>query len=164
MRDKGIPNGIMLVFAFKKVCAMKFEYKVVSAPKKGLRGKGVRGADDRFANALMEVMNALGLEGWEYQRTDTLPVEARSGLTGKATQFQNMMVFRRELTDGFITCETTPETPEDVSAETIDAPDTASENNAPSLPSPSLSTPTPPSDAQSAPQIGAVAPAPKTQT
>ncbi|MEN8840122.1 MAG: DUF4177 domain-containing protein [Octadecabacter sp.] len=72
-----------------------FEYKVVPAPMRGLKGKGVKGTPARFANALQSVMNDLGADGWEYQRTDTLPVEERVGLTGKNTSFQNMLVFRR---------------------------------------------------------------------
>jgi hypothetical protein len=72
-----------------------FEYKVVPAPKRGLKGKGVRGSDAKFANALQSVMNEHGSDGWEYQRTDTLPCEERQGLTGKTTTFQNMLVFRR---------------------------------------------------------------------
>ncbi len=74
-----------------------YEYKVVPAPKKGLKGKGVKGAEERFANALMTAMNQLGAEGWEYQRSDTLPCEERSGMMGKSTTFQNMLVFRREV-------------------------------------------------------------------
>ena len=74
-----------------------FEYKVVPAPTRGLKAKGVKTTPDRFANALQSVMNDLGAEGWEYQRTDTLPVEERQGLTGKTTSFQNMLVFRRSL-------------------------------------------------------------------
>ncbi|SMX38004.1 DUF4177 domain-containing protein [Octadecabacter ascidiaceicola] len=72
-----------------------FEYKVLPAPMRGLKAKGVKGTPARFANALQSVMNDLGAEGWEYQRTDTLPVEERVGLTGKTTNFQNMLIFRR---------------------------------------------------------------------
>ena len=72
-----------------------FEYKVVPAPMRGLKAKGIKGTPARFANALQSVMNELGADGWEYQRTDTLPVEERVGLTGKNTSFQNMLVFRR---------------------------------------------------------------------
>lgn len=75
----------------------QFEYKVVPAPKKGLKAKGLKTAEDRFANALQATMNELGADGWEYQRTDTLPNEERSGLTGRVTTFQNMLVFRRTL-------------------------------------------------------------------
>jgi len=74
-----------------------FEYKVVPAPTRGLKAKGVKSTSDRFANALETVMNDLGAQGWEYQRTDTLPVEERKGLTGKSKSFQNMLVFRRDI-------------------------------------------------------------------
>lgn len=72
-----------------------YEYKVVPAPKRGLKAKGLRTSEARFANALSAVMNEMGVDGWEYQRTDTLPCEERQGLTGRTTVFQNMLVFRR---------------------------------------------------------------------
>lgn len=74
-----------------------YEYKVVPAPKRGLKAKGVKTTEDRFAHALEEVMNPLGAQGWDYVRTDTLPCEERVGLTGRRTEFQNMLVFRRAL-------------------------------------------------------------------
>ena len=73
----------------------QYEYKVVPAPKKGLKAKGIKSAEDQYANALETAMNALGAEGWEYQRSETLPSEERSGLTRRVTTFQNMLVFRR---------------------------------------------------------------------
>jgi hypothetical protein len=72
-----------------------YEYKVIPAPTRGQKGKGIRGAEARFANALSGVMNQLGAEGWEYIRTDTLPAEERSGLTSRITVYHNMLVFRR---------------------------------------------------------------------
>ncbi|HHI70348.1 MAG TPA: DUF4177 domain-containing protein [Rhodobacteraceae bacterium] len=74
-----------------------YEFKVVPAPKKGLKGKGVKGTEGKFANALMQIMNELGKDGWEYLRADTLPCEERSGMMGKSTTFLNMLVFRREI-------------------------------------------------------------------
>ncbi|MEP2784320.1 MAG: DUF4177 domain-containing protein [Pseudoruegeria sp.] len=73
----------------------KYEYKVVPAPVKGTKAKGLKSTSERFAQSLMDVMNAEGCNGWEYLRADTLPVEERSGLTGKSTTYQNMLVFRR---------------------------------------------------------------------
>ncbi len=73
----------------------KFEYKVVPAPTRGLKAKGVKSSQDRFANALETVMNDLAADDWEYLRTDSLPAEEREGLMGKTTVFQNMLVFRR---------------------------------------------------------------------
>lgn len=72
-----------------------FEYKVVPAPTKGLKAKGVRTAEDRFAHALQTLMNTLGAEGWEYQRADTLPATERAGLTGSQTVWRHVLVFRR---------------------------------------------------------------------
>ena len=75
----------------------RFEYKVVPAPRRGEKARGVKTSEDRFALALATLMNALGREGWDYVRADTLPVDERSGLTGTKTTFQNMLVFRRVL-------------------------------------------------------------------
>lgn len=72
-----------------------YEYKVVPAPTRGQKGKGVKGADGRFANALQGQMNALAAEGWQFLRSETLPNEERSGLTGSATTFRSVMVFQR---------------------------------------------------------------------
>lgn len=75
----------------------QFEYKVLPAPQRGQKAKGAKTTEARFAHALMEVMNELGAEGWEYLRADTLPCEERVGLTGRTTRFQNMLIFRRAL-------------------------------------------------------------------
>ncbi|MEM9580820.1 MAG: hypothetical protein AAF891_09045 [Pseudomonadota bacterium] len=75
----------------------RFEYKVIPAPLRGKRGKGVKGHDGKFAFALQGLMNDMGLDGWEYQRAETLPSEERSGLTGRTTVYRNMLVFRRPL-------------------------------------------------------------------
>ncbi len=74
-----------------------YEYKVVPAPLKGEKAKGAKTTPERFAVALMNVMNALGAEGWDYVRADTLPCEERAGFTGTKTTFQHMLVFRRVL-------------------------------------------------------------------
>ncbi len=77
--------------------SLHYEYRVVPAPRRGARGASgsAKTTEDRFALALTDLMNAMGREGWEYQRTDTLPVDERSGLTGTKTTYQNMLVFRR---------------------------------------------------------------------
>jgi hypothetical protein len=77
----------------------RYEYKVIPAPRRGEKARGVKTTEDRFALALTGVMNALGAEGWEYLRADTLPVDERTGLTGTKTTFQNLLVFRREVAE-----------------------------------------------------------------
>lgn len=81
----------------------KYEYKVVPAPVKGVKAKGLKGTQERFAHALSNLMNDLGADGWEYQRADTLPCEERQGLTGKTKTFQNMLIFRRVIAAASVT-------------------------------------------------------------
>ncbi|MCR9149017.1 MAG: DUF4177 domain-containing protein [Rhodobacteraceae bacterium] len=72
-----------------------YEYRVVPAPVRGEKGKGLKTTADRFANAMTSLMNEMARDGWEYQRAETLPCEERKGLTGKAVTEQNVLVFRR---------------------------------------------------------------------
>lgn len=73
-----------------------YEYKVVPAPMRGEKVRGIRAPRERFAHTLATLMNQMAVEGWEYQRAETLPCEERNGLfSGKHMVFQNMLVFRR---------------------------------------------------------------------
>lgn len=74
-----------------------YEYKVVPAPRRGEKAKGAKSTADRFGVALAHAMNGLAAEGWEYLRAETLPCDERVGLTGTATHFHHMLVFRRVL-------------------------------------------------------------------
>jgi hypothetical protein len=74
-----------------------YEYKVVPAPRKGIKARGAKTPEDRFALALTNLRNEAGAEGWEYLRADTLPAEERTGWTSKTTVTQHVLVFRREL-------------------------------------------------------------------
>lgn len=73
----------------------QFEYKVVPAPDKGTKIKGLKTPAERYARAVGDLMNQLSQDGWEYWRADTLPSEERKGLTGSITVFHNLLVFRR---------------------------------------------------------------------
>ncbi|GGE47141.1 DUF4177 domain-containing protein [Actibacterium pelagium] len=77
-----------------------FEYKIVPAPNRGKKAKGVKTTEDRFAKAMTDLLNEQAAEGWEYQRSESLPCEERSGLTGKSVTTQNVLVFRRALSSG----------------------------------------------------------------
>lgn len=101
-----------------------YEYVVVPAPRKATKVKGAKTPEARFAHALTDLMNTYGAEGWEYLRSDTLPSEERSGLTGTKTVFQNMLVFRRELAEQYaapddfvMPAKDTAQTPEALAAE-----------------------------------------------
>jgi hypothetical protein len=75
-----------------------YEYRVVPAPSKGLKAKGVKSHQARFANAIEDLMNSMAADGWEYQRAETLPSIERSGLTGSSTEWRNVLVFRKPRT------------------------------------------------------------------
>ncbi|QFS82318.1 hypothetical protein FIU97_05925 [Roseivivax sp. THAF40] len=72
-----------------------YEYRVLPAPEKGLKAKGVKGPKARFAHSVETLMNEMGAEGWEYLRADTLPSEERAGLTSSVTEWRTLLVFRR---------------------------------------------------------------------
>ena len=108
----------------------RYEYKVIPAPNKPKRAKGARSNEERFASTLMTAMNELGADGWEYVRSDTLPVDVRSGIASRSKEYMSVLVFKRVITDD--ADQVIEEAPEEV----ISAPapivmDT--ENNAPEL-------------------------------
>ena len=72
-----------------------YQYRVVPAPTKGLKAKGIKGPEARFSNTIEDLMNEMGAQGWEYQRAETLPSVERSGLTGSTTEWRNVLVFRK---------------------------------------------------------------------
>lgn len=73
----------------------RYEYKVVPAPAKGIKAKGVRTPEGRFALSVEQLLNQLGGDGWEYQRAELLPSDERTGLTGSTVNWRNVLVFRR---------------------------------------------------------------------
>ncbi|WP_321828998.1 DUF4177 domain-containing protein [Thalassovita sp.] len=73
----------------------QYDYKVVPAPARGVKAKGIKGAEARFANAVELQLNELAAEGWEYQRAETLPSEERSGIASSVTAYRSILIFRR---------------------------------------------------------------------
>lgn len=74
-----------------------FEYKVVPAPEKGEKARGIKAPEARFAATLQTLMNTLGADGWEYVRADTLPSTERSGLRQATTVWRHLLIFRRPI-------------------------------------------------------------------
>lgn len=72
-----------------------YEYRTVAAPRKGEKAKGIKTPEGRIAQAMQSVLNAQASEGWDYIRSDLMPMEARSGLTTKAVNYHTVLTFRR---------------------------------------------------------------------
>ncbi|RBW61025.1 DUF4177 domain-containing protein [Ruegeria sp. A3M17] len=79
----------------------RYEYKVVPAPQKGTKAKGVKTAEGRFAVSIEQILNQMGQDGWDYQRAELLPSEERAGLTSSTVNWRNVLVFRREVAAEF---------------------------------------------------------------
>ena len=75
----------------------QYEYKVVPAPSKGRKAKGVKTPEGRFAVSVEAILNEMGALGWEYLRAELLPSDERSGLTGSSRNWRNVLIFRREV-------------------------------------------------------------------
>lgn len=73
----------------------RFEYRVVPAPHRGEKARGLKTTGERFAHAMTLLLNEMAADGWEYVRADTLPCEERTGITGRSSSFQNLLTFRR---------------------------------------------------------------------
>ena len=77
----------------------QYEFKVVPAPRRGEKARGVKTTEDRFALALTTLMNDLGRDGWDYLRADTLPCDERSGIAGRSTTYHSVLIFGRAKAD-----------------------------------------------------------------
>lgn len=73
----------------------RYEYRVITAPSRGVKTKGISSGEARFAHALEDAMNTMAREGWEYLRAETLPSTERTGATGSQMVWRNVLVFRR---------------------------------------------------------------------
>lgn len=75
---------------------MTFEYKCVGAPERVKRRRGVRSRADWVALAMEEIIAAETVGGWEYLRTDLVPVVEKAGIFSRSHEVHRaVMVFRR---------------------------------------------------------------------
>lgn len=82
-----------------------YEYRVIPAPRKGEKAKGLKTPEARMAQAMETRLNALGEDGWEYMRSDVVPMEERAGLTSKNISYHTVLIFRRDANFGIVTDE-----------------------------------------------------------
>lgn len=74
-----------------------YEYKVIPAPARTVKVKGLKTTGERFAHLLTEALNREAEQGWTFLRAESLPCEERKGLTGTARSTQTVLIFRRTL-------------------------------------------------------------------
>ncbi len=87
---------------------MNFEYKAIGAPEKARRKRGRGSRSDRIAATFEDILKAEAVDGWEYQRTDLLPVTESAGWFKRGHEARRaVMVFRRPLGRGQLESEAT---------------------------------------------------------
>ncbi|MCC6000544.1 MAG: DUF4177 domain-containing protein [Pararhodobacter sp.] len=74
-----------------------YEYKVIPAPARAIKVKGLKTTAERFAYVLTEALNREAEQGWEFVRSESLPCEERKGLMSTTRSTQTVLVFRRAL-------------------------------------------------------------------
>ena len=72
------------------------DYKCVPVPRRPKKTRAHRTPADAMAQAMQEILNAEAAQGWEYLRTDLVPMEHRTGLlSGVQESHQAILIFRR---------------------------------------------------------------------
>ncbi len=96
-----------------------YEYRVVPAPKEAPKARGLKGIAARYAHGMAERLNSEGLDGWEFQRSETMTAESRQGIFRRTVaEPVTVLIFRRwvELAELPSAAATAPETPEELGA------------------------------------------------
>lgn len=75
----------------------QYEYRIVPAPTRRMRFKGLTRKDDAFSLTLTEVMNDQAREGWEYVRADKLAETRGMWPFRRQMPEKDLLVFRRTM-------------------------------------------------------------------
>ena len=74
----------------------EFAYKCVAAPRRARKSREHRTPTACLVASMEEAIAAEAAAGWEYLRTDLIPMEAKSGWFSPMTEtHQGVMIFRR---------------------------------------------------------------------
>lgn len=73
----------------------KYEYKVVPVPAACLKTTGLDKGTDPVAFTVETVLNDLGVEGWEFVRSEAVSLR-KGGFFGRGEILREVMVFRRQ--------------------------------------------------------------------
>lgn len=73
-----------------------YDYKIVPAPKKAKKVKGVSGVADLFALTLNDAINEIARQGWEYYGSEQLSIQTPGGWFSRSkTEEHTVLVFRK---------------------------------------------------------------------
>jgi len=72
----------------------RFEYRFEVAPQKSRRYSGMKKSEDAFAHTMMDMVNAVAREGWEFLRLETV---SHKRFMRRGTERREYLVYRRAL-------------------------------------------------------------------
>ena len=75
----------------------RFEYKIIPASVNKGKERLLKGGAEKAAAKLESKMNTLGLNGWEYYRTETYPIQKNSWFSRPKLYHISVLVFRRKI-------------------------------------------------------------------
>lgn len=76
---------------------MSIEYKCVAAPERVKRRRGAKTKTERVAQTIEEILAEEAVGGWEYLRTDLIPIEESGGLFGRRHEVHRaVLIFARD--------------------------------------------------------------------
>ncbi len=74
----------------------QIEYRVIPAPRRMRKVRGVAGATELFAHTLSEAINDQAAQGWEFLRSEAMMIEEPRGwFRAGAVAEHTVLVFRR---------------------------------------------------------------------
>ena len=73
----------------------RYEYKLVAAPKARNKYSGAKKSIDLFAQTLMDSMNELATDGWQFVRQEKVTESRRTLFFGHKNRQHDYMVYRR---------------------------------------------------------------------
>lgn len=76
----------------------EFKYKTVAAPRRVKKARGVKGAEAQLAHNIGEIIAREAVDGWEYLRADSLPIEEGGGMFSRPhVSWRAVLIFRRQV-------------------------------------------------------------------
>lgn len=80
----------------------RYEYKLETAPLKSRRYSGLKKTDDAFAMTMMDQINAVAREGWEFLRLESM---AQKRFMRRGSVRRDYLLYRRALHSEGMTLE-----------------------------------------------------------
>jgi len=84
----------------------RFEYKLIKVPQKSNRYSGLKDLNDSFALTLMDSINDVAKDGWQFLRKEVLTETKWPSFFGQRTTSHEYLIYRRQLRESGMSIDT----------------------------------------------------------